>query len=347
MKCFKIDKNLISKEEALKKVLTYLAESKAPIEMLDSTFEEPTIEYVNYLYVYTKLSGSYTASVGYDHEVRYQDYSKKTVTEWKPISGNGVTDVSYLYSEIEIGKDFKSSGFEYDVKYSLYKYLDDESNKVKNMTENTDADLSIYLDKCVSENCNHAYVSLPGDRYKDFSYSVSSVEESDATEYQVPFYIIKFVYEEKAYSVVIDAIGLGCITISEKLPLNNLIGQREELKKSIEEERKKGLTGIKILDIAVASRYASLIFTGSLFVIIVSICFMGENVAASLVFMIIGILCLVFDIVCSKKYREKRKEIVKAQDESVAKLDNEIENYKETKSKYLAEILEKKGLTNI
>jgi len=185
-------------------MLDFASDVRTPDDILDGTFDKVSIGYGQYLITSGEAEISYSATIGYDKKVEYQEWDGKkyvtktrTETEWRPFSG---TNKGSYTSCVVNSDNTKQSPFDHNFEHSYhsakntsivpYSQVDFKTaeplapynNAIKN------AKLGILIE-CEAEAKEH----LPGDRNKDFNANGISKLNS-INSFVVPFYKVNFNY---------------------------------------------------------------------------------------------------------------------------------------------------------
>ena len=220
----KSNNSLVFKKETdekdfLRKTFFSLTNDKnAPDDILESEFSEPVSETVQALAIGTDINLDYSVSVGYKRTVEKLVYNKtkneyetkkETVVDYQPLSSSFSrtcnvyaenSDNPREYLAIPIGTAYRTTKME---------------NKVRASEETPEKDYPI----AARQNALHAakeYAklaavdackkSLPGDTFKNFSYS-GKIDVTSHAELTIPAYSVEYKYKEENYTASSFASG--------------------------------------------------------------------------------------------------------------------------------------------
>lgn len=219
-----VDRNLpfyeiqaeVTPDDFFRKTLIDLAAKRfTPNNIFDSDFNPVKTVYRKYAKVDVDVDISYTASIGYDRKETYKDKEQvynnskgkyeyktvqktRTVTTWEPIDSTK----SFSYSEgvcldcydFDVNEEVKALGHAFpkwvttQTKRSYAEGKDIPSPQMPSQIQ-----IDNIADSCIDDAVTKCSKSLPGDHYKDFSYSARS--SKDVKAYIVPQYVFKYKYE--------------------------------------------------------------------------------------------------------------------------------------------------------
>ena len=204
--------------EFLRSTYVNLAQdARTPDDIMSSTFNPTTSSHDFFILAKGEANISYSATVGYDYKVQYQERNSsgqlvtktKTETDWKPFSGthrgeyvgasqNNDTP-NYWYA-----KSFRSSlaGAE-DKNIISADQIDFETEAPKNPTPQA---ISAVKHDIISSCESEAKRNLPGDRNKDFSAN-GTVELTKIESYSAPVYSVDYSYKDQTITNSAFAFG--------------------------------------------------------------------------------------------------------------------------------------------
>jgi len=196
-----------TEEEFKREALLRLGISaKTPTDIFESDFGEVKEEERQYAVADGSAELSYSCSVGYRKEEKYEEFNnitKKIETkrreyiDWLPHSGE-YSNCSRIYVKNDETKEFEG---ETQLFRELLKNVGEEKaeelKESASISEATKEEIHRMLKKNASNACER---NLPGDQHKDYRYSSTSY--IDSTEaYDIPLYTLDYRYGEKSYEV--------------------------------------------------------------------------------------------------------------------------------------------------
>ena len=215
-------KKEIEKETFLRQLLINLGiNTDTPIDIVNAKIGEVRECIKEVMVCSAFVSGTCTASIGYDRQEPYTDYETykekvgdiyvtrqravtkfRTVTDWRPFN----TDYSGKATYVEDNTD-EDGSYRGDVSYTL-KTISNNSIVEKGDAVINRKALSRAITHCES-HVKIYNVKLPGDKQKDKRYQCSSDIES-VTCYKLPYYEVTYSYNGEEYS----AAGFACGKLS-------------------------------------------------------------------------------------------------------------------------------------
>lgn len=225
-------KKEISEEEFLRRVLIELAgSSETPVDVVKAKFGEVKERIREVIHCKAHVETDYTASIGYDRIEEYWDKEKKTeyingekyeryvdvkktrtVTDWKPYSGH----ISGNTSSLAFNDDETDNSEVYKLLSKALRTFNMDNLLVEGEATVNSEGLSYAKYKCAKDI--EFSVKFPGDHYKDDRYN-SDIEVLELFCYKLPFYEVRFTYDDKEYY----ACGFACgeVDVYTELPPNN------------------------------------------------------------------------------------------------------------------------------
>lgn len=158
-----------------------------PADIFESDFDNVKTETDSFLVISGNVNVSYSASIGYDKQIRETVYDKttgkyeekkRTVTDWQPLSGNktiyktGVATLSSSADKIIQAERFLSGYFD-NIRFEPYENDDNIQPPVKP----TGGDFASAEQMACEDAEYDCEMSLPGDRYSN--YNATSVCDTD------------------------------------------------------------------------------------------------------------------------------------------------------------------------
>lgn len=202
-----------SPDEFLRMALINLAtENYTPGEAFDSDFSSVEIVYRKYAKVDVDLDISYTVSIGYNRDETYKEqeqvynnakgkYEYKTiqktrkVTDWKPF--NSSKDFSYTEGICLDHYDYDMDEEIQKLELAFPRWVAAQTKKRYNGENDmpspqmpSQKQIDDIVGSCINNAVDKCKNSLPGDSYKDFSYSTRS--SKDIKAYVVPQYKLDY-----------------------------------------------------------------------------------------------------------------------------------------------------------
>ena len=265
-------------------------------KFVEENFAPLKTEYRHYLLAKGFVNGSYSATIGYDREEKYQEYDQslrkivtktRTVTDWQPFSGtHNYETIGAVSSETNAQTsapgDYLSNCLQKSITYN------EKKSEAPLPLAPTDASIDGVQQNIFDiAECNCS-ANLPGDHHKDFNYS-GTVSLSKVECHVAPQYVLNFKYLNDSYTVYAHSVNGSQLQ-------GNMPNCKSQIIEEIENNKK-----VKYLNIFT---FISLLF--SIFSSIVL------PVACKIIFGIIGIVSFIVlttirAITTKNVYSEKRK----------------------------------------
>lgn len=239
----------VTKDEYRQAVLAWLSEGDyTPDDILTSSvFDQINGVYLPMYFYKGRYHGNWSASSGYNRREEYIKWSEsqkknvrktRTVTDWRPSSGQVAGTFSIL--------GFAGSGEAIKPEVAVYaqgttfnrgelKKYDSKYTLGFNLIEFTTGEEDVWytLGKTQADGVSTADIKyrIPGDKYKDLTYSVL-YDREEAIKVYVPSWIVYYKYAEKDFHVCMDGTTTSRIS-----------GERPEDKARKDEVNKKFYKG--------------------------------------------------------------------------------------------------------
>ena len=191
-----------------KALIALAADRHTPPDILESDFAPVSVKYLQFIRISADVHIDYSVSIGYDRQEEYLEKTKKgvekktrIVTDWHPQTGSidsENVDISFI---------------PYADKYEEDKFAEFLVRKPSAVIPPEKADFdfpapsadyssaqSRALDKCVKTAVGQCKSKLPGDKNKDFDYTVKS-KITSVYLYVVPEYVMGYKYKNTAYEL--------------------------------------------------------------------------------------------------------------------------------------------------
>ena len=245
-------KKEIEKEAFLRQLLINLGNNaETPVDVVKAEIGEVQESIREVIVCTATVTGTCTASIGYDRQEPYTDYETykekvgdsyvtrqravtkyRTVTDWRPFN----MDYSGEATCAEDNTDDCISYTKGDITLAL-KTASEDSFVVKGDATISQKGLARAIRSCET-TVEIREVDFPGDRHKDQRYhSTSNVERVSC--YKLPFYEVTFTYEGKEYTA--SGFACGSLVVHNDVPKKN-VDIEAEAKKMTEKFEKSSKT---------------------------------------------------------------------------------------------------------
>ncbi len=234
----------VSQQEYEKAVVQWLAEGEAiPIDIFKKFSLVNNIGIYLPFYRYKiEYDADYSCSVGYDREETYTEWvneykdgrtrkvpvtRRRTVTDWCPYSDTKSGKIVYDFSASDFLVTIKNQINKAEAELDFQTFSEDETGEgsPKTYSEHYMSGFaSLGFSKSKKDAYNHSIIdtiidrkiknSIPGDHYKDLSYSQSNEPQIIWSVYK-PFWITKYSYED-----------IICLNVGDGNKAENMIGTR-------------------------------------------------------------------------------------------------------------------------
>lgn len=243
-------KKEIEKEAFLRQLLINLGNNaETPVDVVNAEIGEVQESIREVILCTAQVSGTCTASVGYDRQEPYIDYETykekvgdKYITRQRPVTKyRTVTDwqlFNTVYSgEATCAADNSDEYISYgDIELAL-KTIAEDSIVTKGEATVSQKGLARAIKACET-SVEIREVRFPGDRQKDKRYNSTSKVQSVSC-FRLPFYEVTFTYEGKEYTA--SGFACGRLVVHNDVPKKN-VDIEAEAKKMTEKFEKSSKT---------------------------------------------------------------------------------------------------------
>lgn len=297
---FTVEKE-IDKDTFIRQLLIDLAKNKnTPVDVVQAEIGEVRESIKEILVCSASVSGTCTASIGYDRREAYTDYETykekvgdtyvtrqravtkyRTVTDWRPFSTDFSGKATCAEENTDEGRSYRG-----DAAHTL-KTISDSSFVVKGEAFVNRQALSRAIMHCEA-HVKVYDVTLPGDKQKDERYQCSSNIEA-VTCYKLPYYEVTFTYEGKEYDA--SAFACGSLSVYYDVPENKAVVDGDPAAE-VEAETRKNTAALEK-----SKQAAWIIFWGTLAVgafacFVLKFCWIWP----------VAVMALIYACVTNKKY---------------------------------------------
>lgn len=300
-------KKEFDKDVFLRELLVKLGKDEdTPVDVVDAQFSEVRDGYRETFICTASVTGTCTASIGYDRTETYTDYEKykekvgdtyvertrpvtktRTVTDWRP------------FQEIYSGKYTcaeENADTELFSKYNVGDTLQSISKDSLVVTGDAEVNRSALIRALA--NCEYhverSQVSLPGDKQKDIHYNSSSEVESISC-YILPTYEVTYTYDGEEYLAY--CFACGDLRIHYKAPKRKDAPQKKTGADIAQEATKEVAPMFESVKTAWRAFYIALA-ASAVVCFLLKFCWLWPAAVAA----------LVYAYITNKKYKEKYRE---------------------------------------